>query len=366
MPRPRRRDLPAAVRRRQAVAVCLLAVAAAGLALLLLRGGSAEPVPLKRLAGQVIVGRLGRGGPSAELLGRVRAGTLSGVVAFPASAARLREQSRRLRAAARAGGVPPPLIALDQEGGAVKRLPGPPDSSPRQLAGQGPAAAEREGMRTGAYLRGLGVNVELAPVVDVPGRGNPRSLAGRAFSRDPAAVAELGAAFVRGLGAAGVAATVKHFPGLGLAKQNTDAGPARVTAPRAALAAGMRPFAAAIDAGVPIVMVSTAIYAALDPARPAALSGEAVSELRDRLGFEGAIATDDLEAKSVSRDTAPPAAAAAAVAAGADLALLVSSPSASTRAYSRILAAARAGDLDRSRLEDAYERVVELKDSLPR
>jgi beta-N-acetylhexosaminidase len=353
------------VRRRQAAAVLVVAVTATAGLVALLRGGGAPPVPLKRLVGQTVVGRMGAAGPSGELLRRVRSGALGGVVAFPASAAKLRRDVRRLRAAARAGDLPPPLVAIDQEGGPVKRLPGPPHRSPHRLGAAGSAAtAQEEGARTGRYLRGLGVNVDLAPVLDVPARGNPRSLSARAFSRSPDTVAEVGTAWARGVDDSGVGATAKHFPGLGLAKANTDLAPVRVKASRAELDPGLRPFGSAIAAGVPIVMVSTATYDAFGPAQPAAWSPGVISELRNGLGFDGAVATDDLEARSVRRSIGPAAAAAAAVDAGADLVLLAGTGGGSARAYSRILAAARSGRIERSRLEDAYDRVVALKNSL--
>ena len=148
-------------------------------------------------------------------------------------------------------------------------------------------------------LRRAGVTVSLAPVGDVPTVTAPRS-AGRAFSRDPAAASAAMAAAVTGWRAGGIAATAKHFPGLGGATVNTDDGPATIRRSRAQLeATDLPPFAAAIRAGVPLVMVGHARYPALDAERIASQSPAIVEQLlRDRLGFRGVVVTDSMEARA--------------------------------------------------------------------
>ena len=224
----RHRDLPAKVRRRQAIAggaVALLVVI--GLIALIGGGGGGEeeeqPLPLKRVVGQTIVGKVGKSGPGEQLLRSVRKGRLGGVIVVPRNETTLEQQVGQLQDAARAGGNPPLLVMIDQEGGEVKRLPGPPDQSAAQIGDSGDADLAREqGEGTGTYLAGLGVNVDLAPVLDVERPTTAETIASRTFGDDPALVSELGVAFIEGLQGANVAATAKHFPGLGLATVNTD------------------------------------------------------------------------------------------------------------------------------------------------
>src|SRR3954464_12801226 len=198
------------------------------------------------------------------------------------------------------GGPPPPplLIAIDQEGGGVKRLPGPPEEAPSQM--RSAAVAFASGRATGRYLHGLGIGVDLAPVLDVP--VSPYAfIYARAFSTDPATVSANGVAFAQGLGNGGVAGTVKHFPGLGRLGRSTDYGSGKVAASRTALAArDLAPFRAAIAGGVPLVMVGTAVYPAYDRV-PAACSPAIVNGLlRGTLGFRGVTMSDDLATRGVS------------------------------------------------------------------
>ena len=261
----RHRDLPAKVRRRQAIAggaVALLVVI--GLIALIGGGGGGEeeeqPLPLKRVVGQTIVGKVGKSGPGEELLRTVRKGRLGGVIVVPRNETTLEQQVGQLQDAARAGGNPPLLVMIDQEGGEVKRLPGPPDQSAAQIGDSGDADLAREqGDATGTYLAGLGVNVDLAPVLDVERPTTAETIANRSFGDDPALVSELGVAFIEGLQGANVAATAKHFPGLGLATVNTDFGPVTVAATQEDINAALIPFRDAIEAGVDMVMMSSAV-----------------------------------------------------------------------------------------------------------
>ena len=214
-------------------------------------------------------------------------------------------------------------MAIDQEGGEVKRLPSlPPDRSPAEIGRAGEPAAAAEGPATGRALRALGIDVDLAPVLDVPSVDGA-FIASRAFSVDPGRAAACAVAFGTALQAEGVAATAKHFPGLGMAVANTDLDPSPVDASRAELEAGLAPFEAAIDAGFELVMVSNATYPAFDPDRPASLSRRIVDGvLRERLGFEGAVITDDLGAGGIAGAGIDEATAAVESArAGADLLL---------------------------------------------
>ncbi len=267
---------------------------------------------------------------------------------------------RRLTATLQRAASGSALVATDQEGGEARIIPfaGPGDGQ-AQLAG--PAAARAAAAAAGRELARLGVNVNLAPVVDVATPGG--ALRGRSFPGDARAVGASAAAAVRGYGPRPpVAPTVKHFPGLGAAPANTDDGPVTVDATRAQIEArDLPPFRAAIAAGVPLVMASHALYPALDPRRIASQSPLILGRLlRRRLGFDGVIVTDSIEARAVLTRSGVAAAAVRSVGAGADIVL--STGSGSYRdVYDALLAATRRSPAFRARVRDAAARVIALK-----
>jgi len=304
----------------------------------------------------------GRATPALERA--ARHGLIGGVICFPPSGvapADVSAEVERLQRAAASGGNPPLLVAVDQEGGEVKRFPdAAPQRSPAQLGDDGDAtAAAAEGTDTGEFLAGVGANVDLAPVLDVPAPGS--FMASRAFSDEADVVADVGVSFADGLAAAGVAATAKHFPGLGLATVNTDLAPSAVDASRSQLRAGMEPFEAAIAAGIGLVMVSNAAYSAFDADAPAGLSPRVVEgELRGRLGFEGVVITDDLQAPAIAATLPAPEAGVEAARAGSDV-LLFASGADPAPIHERLLDALQRGLLDRGAMEESYLRISNLK-----
>jgi beta-N-acetylhexosaminidase len=304
--------------------------------------------------------------PSDELLQRARQGLVGGVIVFPTSTTGTTEVPRvidDLQDAARAGDNPPLFVAVDQEGGDVKRFEeDPPIQSPAELgAAGGEAAAHAEGKSTATFLRGLGVNMDLAPVLDLAGYG--AFIAPRAFGSDPDTVSEVGGAFARGLEAGGVIPVGKHFPGLGLAVASTDVEPSEVDASVGKLRPGLEAFQAAIRDRIPAIMVAIATYDALDPKRPAATSRAAIDGLlRGRLGFQGVVMTDDLQAGAVQAVLSPGDAAVDAARAGADV-LLFARDEASGIDQS-LIHAERRGILPAKAIRDSCARVVELKRTL--
>src|SRR5439155_11810928 len=182
-----------------------------------------------------------------------------------------------------------------------RRLAREPDRSASGIGRTGDTGvARREGLAAAHTLRAVGVNVNLAPVVDVARSGSQLEKEHRTFGSDAAQVALLGEAFARGLNDGGVAATFKHFPGLGSARTTTDYGPTTVDLPKAVLRRlDERPFADATHGARRLVMVSTATYSALAHA-PAALSPAVVqTELRRILGFHGISVTDNLDSPAL-------------------------------------------------------------------
>jgi beta-N-acetylhexosaminidase len=328
---------------------------------------SAVPaVPLRQLAGERLFVRMDGTAPSRGFLRRVRRGEVGGVVLFGPnirSRSQVRALVRRLDANAQAGGVPAPLVGIDQEGGIVKRLQSaPPFRSAPQIGATGSARVARaEGLATARSLHALGIDVDFAPVVDVPAASSS-FIAPRAFGRSPALVKRLGGAFAGGLQRGGVAATFKHFPGLGSAPANTDFASAVVGAPLSRLEREAAPYR---GASAQLVMLATAVYPAYGRRVPAAFSRHIVGGvLRGALAYHGVVVTDDLETPAVRAYTSPAEGAVKSVAAGADMALVVGTEGGGRTAFDRMLAAAHSGRLTRAELEVSHARVEALRAAL--
>lgn len=320
---------------------------------------SLTPAEVRKLVGQrFMVGLRGTAVQSA-LLEDARKGMVGGVVLFPEGAdeAEVEQVVAKLQAAAKQGGNPPLLIATDQEGGPVKRFPeGPPN---RHLTGTTlPGEAIAEGQRTGSFLEKMGINTDLAPVVDL---GLPESFIaqeGRTISPNPRKVSDVAGGFTIGAQQPRMVAVAKHFPGLGYAAVNTDLHRTEVTAD---VQSSLIPFRELIRDGVKGVMVSTAAYRSLDPHHGAAWSRKIVTGLlRKKLGFHDLVFSDDLSTNGVHEWMSTPAAAKAAAKAGVDI-LMIGEPESFRPTYRAVVKAAEAGVLAPRELEDSYHRIEGVK-----
>jgi beta-N-acetylhexosaminidase len=330
---------------------------------------TAPALTTAQLAGQHMVFAYDGLTPPQGLRKRIARGEAAGVILFARnvrSAAQVRGVVRSLQSIPRPRGLTAALLVMvDQEGGPVRRIPGGPA---RAAADVDSAAQARDDGRTAAsVLRGAGVNMDLAPVSDVARAGAELERERRSYGRSAQTVSARATAFAAGLRAGGVRATAKHFPGFGAAKLNTDDAPVRIGASLATLrAVDERPFGALIGGGIDAVMVSTAVYPALD-ARPAAFSPRWVTtELRTRMGYRGVAMTDDLGTPAVRASGSIAQRAVLAVRAGIDLPLFSSSYRASAQAAEGLLAAARRGDLSRAALTAQARRVLALRAKLAR
>jgi beta-N-acetylhexosaminidase len=297
--------------------------------------------------------------PSRRFLTRIRNGKMGGVVLLGNgwltrhTAATV---AAELQQAACTRGEPL-LIAVDQEGGIVRRLAwAPPTEAPDQMTS--PAVAHDQAAGAAAALRSVGIDIDFAPVVDTP-RPAGNFLGSRAFSHSRTWNAKMAHAFVGGLQGNGIAATAKHFPGLGLASGNTDNGRIVIRAAASKLRQGLLPFKSAVQAGVKLVMVSTAVYPRLDGSKkPAAFSSTIINGLlRKQLGFTGVTVTDSLTAPAADRI---PHTATRAMLAGSDL-LIFGAESASERGYSTLLADEAGSMRLENRLTQAAARIRALK-----
>lgn len=330
----------------------------------------ASTLPASQLGGQRVIVGIDGGGISPPLRRAIRAGRVAGVVLFAAdfpTRAAGRRLIRRLQGIPRPRKLRDPLLVMvDQEGGLVKRLGGAPNASAREMGARGAAFSGRQGARTARNLRNVGVNVDLAPVLDIARPGGVIAATERGFGSTARRVEAAAIHFARALRRGGVAATAKHFPGFGAAAENTDFAVQRIGLSKRRLrAVEEAPFRAFVEAGGDLVMLSTAIYPAFSP-RPAAFTRRiATGELRGRLGFDGVSVTDALNAVAVRAFGGPARSALAAARAGVDL-LLFAQLGPAERARRALVAQLRTGRLDRAEFERSAQRVLDLRGELGR
>lgn len=273
-----------------------------------------------------------------------------------------------IRALERAGtGAVPLFLGVDQEGGPVSRVPAEfsPLPSNAAVGARGDAGlADRFGRLLAGQVRALGLNVNFAPVLDintVP--GNP-AVGSRSFGGDARLVADMGRAVLTGMAEEGVIPVVKHFPGHGAAAADSHQELPVSPKPEEELAASdLVPFRGAIDAGVPAVMMAHIVYPAVDPDFPASMSPVIIDTmLRQEMGFDGLIITDDLTMGAVTDSRHPPAAAVEAVKAGADMVMIAhgGAPLADA-SFTALKEAVETGVISAGRLDDAVRRILALK-----
>jgi len=318
-----------------------------------------DRLTLRQRVGQVTVSAFPGTAAPSYIRRRLRARETAGVILFEGNGGD-RAQWRRLTRSLQGAAGGRALVMVDQEGGEIRTVAhaGPPSGQPFQ----GPPRSVRRAARAaGRQLREAGIDVNLAPVADVPRAGSV--MATRSFAGEERGIAARTRASIRGLRDSGVAATAKHFPGLGGATVNTDDGPATVEVP---IDRDLVPFRAAVDESVPLVMLSHASYPRLDSRRIASQSRPIVTGLlRERLGFDGVIVTDSLEADAVLARSGVADAAERSIRAGADLILMTGSAS-WNEVFPHLLAEARRDPAFRARIRASAARVLALKDELLR
>ena len=269
----------------------------------------------------------------------------------------------------------PMLVATDQEGGEVQVLAGSGFSDIPSALDQ--SAQPRDQLvasaRTwGKELADVGVNMNLAPVADLvdiarPASNEPIGRWGREYGHDAATVSSQASAFAEGMQASKVIPTYKHFPGLGRVKDNTDtsAGVVDSTTTRSADTAVSVIFGAAIAAGAPVIMVSSATYSLIDPSAPAVFSSTIVTDmLRTQMGFSGVVITDDVSAAVQVQDVSAGDRAVRAIRAGCDLVLASADPTVAADMVKALIATARSDPAFAARVDESATRVLNLKKSL--
>ena len=270
----------------------------------------------------------------------------------------------------------PMLVATDQEGGEVQVLSGSGFSdlsSAMEQSTQPRDRLEASARTWGKELADVGVNMNLAPVVDLvdidrPATNEPIGRWGREYGHDAATVSSQASAFAEGMRASGVIPTYKHFPGLGRVTANTDtsAGVVDSTTTRGSDAA-VGVFASAIAAGAQVIMVSSATYALIDPSAPAVFSSTIVTDmLRMEMGFSGVVITDDVSAATQVQGVAAGERAVRAIRAGCDIVLASADPTVAADMVKALIAAAQSDPAFAARVDESATRVLALKGGLQR
>jgi beta-N-acetylhexosaminidase len=335
----------------------------------------------RQLAGQRVIYAYSGLTPPASLLSLIRDGDVGGVIFFGdnyRTRSQLTAAIQELEAADRAATNParayPLLLMTDQEGGYVKRLPGAPQESEKWIGARSTVAgrayqAKLAGSGAAATLLSYGLNVNLAPVLDVyraPGDFDDQYE--RSYSTNPRVVSALGADFIRAQQGGGVAATAKHFPGLGAAtaSENTDEVPVTINLSKTTLRSDDEyPYQAAIGANVDLVMVSWATYPHLGSSLPAGLSSIIVQgELRGRLNFQGVTITDAIGAGALAAYGSDQNRALRAAEAGMQLILASDSLSQGTQCLDALAAGYRNGSLPSASFRATVTQILMLRASL--
>ena len=338
-------------------------------------GGAA----LRAMIGQMLIIGFPGTAPSeawpSRIAGMIRAGEIGGVILFGyniVTPGQLKTLNASLRAA---NPALPPFLCIDQEGGQIQRLTraqgfvGLP--SAKRVATMDQAAAYRFYRQSAQELADLGFNVNLGPVVDLDTYPENPAIGrkGRSYASDPKTVIAYAMQFIDAHEQAGVLTVAKHFPGHGSARKDPHREPVDIAATWSE--DELDPFRTLIDDHfVDMVMVGHLYHPRFsDGFLPASLSKRAITgELRNLLGFQGLVITDDLDMGAVTGRYSVEAAAVLAIGAGADLLIVANRPEADADVAPRIVAAvSRAveeGVIPRARIEESYRRIVAAKDKL--
>ena len=321
---------------------------------------------VRDMVGQMFVISVGGTEPDYYIEKMVRERNIGGVILFSYNM-KSEEQVKSLtgslqKLSMRTEPAVPLFVAVDQEGGDIASAPWvAPQPAAAEIGSRGdPDEARKVAAQIGDQLLRAGVNTDFAPVVDT---GFGAAIGNRSYGEDPELVARMGTAAVDGFKEAGIVSAAKHFPNHGPATSDSHVSLPVVRHDQKTVESyDLPPFRAAIEAGVPMVMVGHLVYPAIDPEHPASLSKNAISMLREDLGFEGIVVTDDLAMEGATGGGLPARAAVEAVGAGADLLIVSSPPEEQAYAYDAIVAAVRSGELSRTQIRESVRRILEVKE----
>ena len=326
-----------------------------------------EDMSVRDMVGQMFVVSVGGTEPDYYVEKMVRERNIGGVIFFGYNM-ESEEQVRSLTASLqqlsmRTEPAVPLFVAVDQEGGDIASAPWvTPRPAAAEVGGRGdPAEARAVAEGIGDELLRAGVNTNFAPVVDT---GFGAAIGNRSYGEDPELVSRMGAASVEGFERAGIVSAAKHFPNHGPAVADSHEALPVVDHDMETLQSyDLPPFRAAVEAGVPMMMAGHLLYPAVDAERPASLSPKWMGILREDLGFDGVVVTDDLAMAGASGGGTPERAAVEAVGAGADLLVVSSPPQQQADAYDAVVAAVESGEIPEERVRASVRRLVEVKET---
>jgi beta-N-acetylhexosaminidase len=326
---------------------------------------SAPRLSLAKQVGQLIIATYQGQAPPASLLSAIRLGHVGAVILMGDNTTGgiqvTKLATAQMQTAARKGGNAGLLIMTDQEGGAVKRLSGPPDSAAIGMAN--PTTAYAQGRATGQLLRSAGVNVDLAPVADVIRVHGFIQQERRSFGASPTVVSNAACKFAAGLAGVGVAYTLKHFPGLGDAVATTDLRSVSVTESASNLYEDDAAYRRCGHGPLALVMISSASYPHMTGSLPAVLDPKIYSQVLPRDGVTALPISDDFESGAI-RAVSTQGPAKTAINAGLDMVMYADYESVALNAYTTLLADAHDGALSQIRVQAASYRVLQLKNDL--
>lgn len=324
-------------------------------------GCAPRPLTLLERAGQVVMAGIPDAAATDATLAVAR---MAGAVVLQGHNIEDAEQLAALTSALHRAGHHRLLVAVDEEGGRVSRLgeegivPHLPDA--RTLAARVEPTETRElGRKLGERMVALGIDWNLAPVLDVTAADASTVIGDRAYGADAETVAAYGSAFAQGLASAGMLTTGKHFPGHGATDVDSHETLPVVGASAEALEPHLLPYREALPV-LDTVMSAHVLFTSLDPDRPASISPAAVRLLRSEIGFRGVLITDALEMEALTARWPVPEAARLAIDAGADM-VLVGPWDLVEPTIKRVAQAVRAGRVAPARLDQAVGRVLALK-----
>ena len=295
-------------------------------------------------------------------LSRLVARGVGGVIFFSRNVGLPTEVAETTSAIKRGAGRPL-FIALDQEGGQVSRLrQGFTEVPPMRAIGvTGSAALARDvGALIGREVRAVGFDMNYAPVLDVDTNPANPIIAARSFGRTPELVSELGVALAAGLESVGVAACGKHFPGHGDTSQDSHLELPRLPHSLERLEqVELKPFAAAVKAGIPSIMTAHVIFEPLDSVYPATMSREVLHGLlREKMGYEGLIVTDDIEMRAIADNYGVVETVVRGLNAGVDHFLCCHTADVAHQAIEAVVHAVENGTVSRETLATANRRIA--------
>lgn len=327
----------------------------------------ADRMGVREMVGQMFVVSIGGTEPDYYIEKMVRERNIGGVILFGYNmesedqvrslTGSLQELSMRTEPAV------PLFVAVDQEGGEIASAPWVSPQPPAARVGSrgDPAEARAIAEQIGTELLRAGVNTNFAPVVDT---GFGAAIGNRSYGEDPALVSRMGAGSVEGFEAAGIVSSAKHFPNHGPATADSHRALPVVDHDMETIETyDLPPFRAAVEAGAPMVMSGHLLYPAVDAEMPASLSSLWMGVLRDDLGFDGVVVTDDLAMAGASGGGTPGRAAVQAVKAGADLLVVSSPPEQQAAAYDAVVAAVESGEIPEERVRASVGRLLDVKET---